>query len=158
MILTHPAHQSLIATIFPSSGMYLMSLTNLHSAPPPLTFPSTPTLQAYSTRFNKGTKYLANNAFSMATKPDLAMYYHRAAFSSVLTTFITASTMEISPHGRDLQQRSYQRIYQKALQQKKSMTRLLEKTSGQPDLMIHPKQQSLEPKPSTLLWPNPMIY
>ena len=65
-------------------------MTNPHSAPPSLTFPTTPTLQACSTRFNKGAKYLANNAFSMATKPDLAMYYHRAAFSSIRTTFITA--------------------------------------------------------------------
>ena len=70
--------------------MYLMSLTDPHSAPPPLTVPSMPTLQACSTRFNKGANYLANNAFSMATKPDLAMYYHRAAFSPVPTTFITA--------------------------------------------------------------------
>ena len=31
-----------------------------------------------------------NNAFAMATKPDLAMYYHRAAFSPVPTKFITA--------------------------------------------------------------------
>ena len=35
MILTHPAHQSLVITICTSSGMYLISLTNLHSAPPP---------------------------------------------------------------------------------------------------------------------------
>ena len=67
-----------------------MSSTNPHSSPPSLTLPSMPTLQACSTRFNKGTNYLANNAFSMATKLDLAMYYHRAAFSPVLTTFITA--------------------------------------------------------------------
>ena len=46
MILTHPAHQSLIATRCPSSGIYLMSLTNPHSAPPSLTSPSMPTLQA----------------------------------------------------------------------------------------------------------------
>ena len=90
MILTHLAHQSLIATRCPSSGIYLMYLTNPHSAPPPLTFTGTPTLQAFSTRFNKVTNYLANNAFSMATKPDLAMYYHRTAFSPVPTTFITA--------------------------------------------------------------------
>ena len=40
MMLTHPAHQSLCATIYPSSGMYLMYLTNPHSAPPPLTGPA----------------------------------------------------------------------------------------------------------------------
>ena len=45
---------------------------------------------ACSTRFNKGTNYVVNNAFAMATKPDLAMYYHRAAFSPVPTTFISA--------------------------------------------------------------------
>ena len=90
MILTHTAHQSIIATICPSSGMYLMSLTNPYSAPPSLTFPIMSTLQACSTIFNKGTNYLANNASSMATKPDLVMYYHCAAFSPVPTTFITA--------------------------------------------------------------------
>ena len=90
MILTHPAHQSLCATRCPSSGMYLMSLTNPHSAPPPLTFPSMPTLKSCSTRFNKGTNYLANNDLSMSTKPDLAMYYHHADFPPVPTTFITA--------------------------------------------------------------------
>ena len=70
--------------------MYVMSLTNSHSAPPPLTVHSIPTLQACSTRFNKGTNYLANNAFAMATKPDLAMYYHCAAFPPIPTTFISA--------------------------------------------------------------------
>ena len=90
MILNHPSHQILIATRCPSSGMYLLSLTNPHSAPPSLTFPSTPTLQACSTRFIKDTQYLANNAFSMATKPDLAMYYHHSLFCPVPSTFITA--------------------------------------------------------------------
>ena len=79
MMLTHPNHKNLCAARCPSSGMYLMSLTNPHSAPPPLNVPSRPKLQACSTRFNKGTNYLVNNAFAMATKPDLAMYYHRAA-------------------------------------------------------------------------------
>ena len=41
-------------------------------------------------KFNKGTKYLANNAFAMVTKPDLAMYYHCTAFSPVPTKFISA--------------------------------------------------------------------
>ena len=90
MMLTHPDHKNLGAARCPSSGMYLMSLTNPHSTPPPLTVPSMPTLQACSTIFNKGTNYLANNAFYMATKPDLAMYYHRADFSPVPTTFISA--------------------------------------------------------------------
>ena len=67
-----------------------MSLFNPHSAPLTLTVPSMPTLQACSTRFNKGTNYVANNAFVMATKPDRAMYYHRAAFSPVPSTFISA--------------------------------------------------------------------
>ena len=89
MILTHPTHQRLIATRCPSSGMYLLSLTNPHSAPRSLTFPSTPTLQACCTIFIKDTQYLANNAFSMATNPDLAMYYHRAVFCPVPITFIT---------------------------------------------------------------------
>ena len=44
MIFVHPDHQRLIATRCPSSGMYLLSLTNPNSAPPSLTFPSTPTL------------------------------------------------------------------------------------------------------------------
>ena len=70
--------------------MYLMSLINPHSVPPTLTVPSMPTVQACSTGFNKGTNYLVNNAFAMATKPDLAMYNHRAAFSPVPTIFISA--------------------------------------------------------------------
>ena len=49
-----------------------------------------PVVWACSTRFNKGTNYVVKNAFAMATKPDLAMYYHRAAFSPVPTTFISA--------------------------------------------------------------------
>ena len=89
MMLTHTKHKNLCAARCPSSGMYLMSLINPHSAPTPLTVPSIPTLQACSTRFNKGTNYLENNAFAMATKPDLTMYYHRAAFSPVPTTFIS---------------------------------------------------------------------
>ena len=90
MMITHPNHKNLCAARCPSSGMYLMSLINPHSAPPPLTVPSMPTLQACSTRFNKGTNYLVNNAFAMATNPYLAMYYHRAAFYLVPTTFISA--------------------------------------------------------------------
>ena len=90
MMLTHPNHNKLCAARCPSSGMYLMSLINPHSAPLNLTVPSMPTLQACSTRFNKGTNYVVNNAFAMATNPDLAMYYHRAAFSPVPTTFISA--------------------------------------------------------------------
>ena len=74
MMLTHPNHKNLCAARCPSSGMYLMYLINPHSSPPPLTAPSIPTLQACSTRFNKGTNYLVNNAFAMATKQDLAMY------------------------------------------------------------------------------------
>ena len=70
--------------------MYLLYLTNPHSAPPPLTIPSMPTLQACSTRSTSYTTYLANNAISMATKPDLAIYYHRSAFCPVPSTFITA--------------------------------------------------------------------
>ena len=70
--------------------MYLMYLINSHSAPLTPTVPSMPTIQACYTSFNKGTNYVANNAFAMATKPDLAMYYHRAAFSPVLSTFISA--------------------------------------------------------------------
>ena len=90
MMLTHPNHKNVCAARCPSSGMYLMSLINPHSAPPPHTVPIMPTLQACSTRFNKGTNYVVNNAFAMATKPDLAMYYHRAAFYPVPTTFISA--------------------------------------------------------------------
>ena len=90
MMLTHPNHKNLCAARCPSSGMYLMSLINPHFAPPTPTVPSMPTLQAWSTRFNKGTNYVVKNAFAMSTKPDLAMYYHRAAFSPVPTTFVSA--------------------------------------------------------------------
>ena len=90
MMLTRPDHKNLCATRYPSSGMYLMYLTNPYSSPPPLTVPIITTLQACSTRFNKGTKYLANNAFAMVTKPDLGMYYHCTAFSPDPTKFISA--------------------------------------------------------------------
>ena len=46
MMLTHPNHKNLCAARCPSSGMYLMSLINPHSAPHTLTVPSMPTLQA----------------------------------------------------------------------------------------------------------------
>ena len=104
MMLIHPNHKKLRAARCPSSGMYLMSLTNPHSDQPPLTVPSMPTIQACSTRFNKGTNYLVNNAFAMATNPDLAMYYHRAAFPRSLLHLFQQSTMGISQHGQDLQQ------------------------------------------------------
>ena len=84
------AHKFLCTDRCLSSSMYLMSLINPHYTPPTPTVPSMPTLQACSTRFNKGTNYVVNNAFAMATKPDLAMDYHRAAFSPVPTTFISA--------------------------------------------------------------------
>ena len=61
-----------------------------YSTPPSLTFPSTPKFQACSTRFSQDTIYLANNEFSMATKPDLAIYYHRATFCPVPSNFIAA--------------------------------------------------------------------
>ena len=97
MMLTHSNHKNLCAARCPSSGMYLMSLIKPHSAPPPLTVPSMPTLQACSTRFNKVTNYLVNNVFAMATKPDLTMYYHCAAFSPVPTTFISVAPPTSSP-------------------------------------------------------------
>ena len=90
MMLTHPNHKNLCAARCPSSGMYLMYLINPHSTLPPFTVPSMTTIQACSTRFKKSTNYLVNNAFAMATNPDLAMYYHRAAFSPVPTTSISA--------------------------------------------------------------------
>ena len=70
--------------------MYLLSLTNPHSAPPSLTFTSMQKFQACSKRLTRDTTYLANNAFSKATKIDLAIYYHRSAFCPVTSTFITA--------------------------------------------------------------------
>ena len=65
MMLTHPNHKTLCAARCPSSGMYLMSLINPHSAPSTPTVPSMPTLQACSTRFNKGKNYVVNNACSV---------------------------------------------------------------------------------------------
>ena len=90
MMLTHPYHQILCETRCPSSGMYLMSLTNPHSAPLPLTVPSMPTLQACSTIFKQGHQLLSKQRLLHGQNPDLTMYYHRAAFSPVPTTFITA--------------------------------------------------------------------
>ena len=158
MILTHPSHQSLIAARCPSSGMYLMSLTTLLSSPPSLTFPSTPTLQVCSTRFNKGTNYLANNAFSMATKPDLAMYYHSAAFSPVPTTFIIAINNGNFSTWPGLTSYLISKNLPKSLATAKGHDKLARKTSGQPDTKIQPQtSQSLEPKPYTLLWSNQVI-
>ena len=153
MILTHPAHQSLIATRCPSSGMYLMYLTNPHSTPPYLTFPSMPTLQACSTIFNKGTNYLANNAFSMATNPDLAMYYHRAAFSLFPTTFITEINNGNFSTWPGLTADLISKYLPKILATAKGHDKLARKTSSQPDPKIQPQtSQSLETKPYTLMW------
>ena len=41
-------------------------------------------------KVQQGHQLLRKNAFAMATKPDIAMYYHRAAFSPVPNTFISA--------------------------------------------------------------------
>ena len=90
MILKHPLHKDLITTRCFSSSMYLLSLTDPHSALPTLVQSSCPTHLTCSTRSSHPSSYLANNAFSMATKPDLAMYYHRAAFCPVPSTFISA--------------------------------------------------------------------
>ena len=169
MILTHPYHQRLIATICTSSGMYLLSLTNLHSVPSSHTFPSTPTLQACSTRFNKGTKYLANTAFSMATKPDLAMYYHRAVFLPSPEYIYYSNQQQKFLHiARPYSRADRKSPYKKPLQQEEVMSSLPGKTSGQPALkiqlqtsqlpLIYPKQQSLRPKLSTLLWSNQVIF
>ena len=70
--------------------MYLLSLTDPHSAPPFLTSPSTPKFQTCSTRVTQDTIHLVNNVFSMTTKSDLAIYYHRTAFFPVPSTFIAA--------------------------------------------------------------------
>ena len=153
MILTPPAHQSLLATRCSSSGMYLMSLTNPHSALPPLTFPIMLTLQACSTRFKKGTKCLANNAFYMATKPDLAMYYHLAAFSAVPTTFITAINNVNFSTWPGLTAELITKNLPKSLATSKVHDKLDRKTSGKPDPKIQPQtSRSLEPKPYTSLW------
>ena len=139
MILIHPFHQRLIATRCPSSGMYLLSLTNPHSAPPHLTFLSTPTLQACSTRFNKGTKKLANTAFSMATKPDLAMYYHRAVFLTSPEYIYYSNQQQKFLHiARPYSRADRKAPYKKPLQQEKVIPSLPEKTSGQPALKIQP--------------------
>lgn len=84
LILTHSHHKDLIATRCPSSGMYLLSLTAPHSALP---VPARPPCSARST---DSDSFLSNNAFSMTTKPDLAIFYHRAVFSPVPSTFIAA--------------------------------------------------------------------
>ena len=94
MMLTHPNHKKLRR-----SQMSIIShVPHVFDQPAlrsdTLTVPSMPTLQACSTRFKKDTNYVVNNAFAMATKPDLAMYYHRAAFLPVPTTFISAINKE----------------------------------------------------------------
>ena len=92
MILSHPLHQKLIARRCPSSGMYLLSLTDPHTLPSPHQHvpSSLSNFKSCSARHAPVTSILANNAFAMSTKPDLAMYYHRAAFCPVPSTFIKA--------------------------------------------------------------------
>ena len=67
--------------------MYLLDLENPHSPPPPSTLPSMSRFLACSTSC---APHLSNSAFAMKTKPDLAVYYHRAAFCPVPSTFISA--------------------------------------------------------------------
>ena len=90
LMLTHPLHQDLIAKRCFSSGMYLLSLTNPHSALPTINQSSCHFHHANSTRLSQPSSHSVNNAYSMTTKPDLAMYYYRADFSPVPSTFISA--------------------------------------------------------------------
>ena len=153
MMLTHPDHKNLCAARCPSSGMYLMSLINPHSAPPPLTVPSRPTLQACSTRFIKGTNYLVNNAFAMATNPDLAMYYQRAAFSPVPNTIILEINNGNFSTCPELTAELISKHLPKSLATAKGHNKLAKKMEGQPDPKIQPKTyRSLEPRPSNSRW------
>ena len=89
----------------------------------------------------------------MATKPDLTIYYHRAAFSPVPTKFITAINNGNFSTWPGLTAELISKHLPKILATAKGYNKLARKTSGQPNPKIQPQtSQSLEPKPYTLLW------
>ena len=92
ILLTHPDYKPLLAIRESASGMYLLNLkyphpptSFLHSSEHPLSLKNFSHLAPLPTLPD-----FVNNAHSMTTKTDLAMYYHRAMFSPVPATFITA--------------------------------------------------------------------
>ena len=104
MMLTHPNHKKLCAARCPSSGMYLMSLINPHSAPLTPTVPSMPTLQACSTRFNKGTNSVVTTLSTWPQSQILQCITTGPPFPRSLLHLFQQSTKEVSLHGRALQQ------------------------------------------------------
>ena len=86
--LHHPKHKTLFSFRCPTSGMYIMNLKCPHQ--PIQATTSVPTDYPTQVPTALQTTSLSNNVFSMTTKADLAIYYHRAAWSPVPATFITA--------------------------------------------------------------------
>ena len=123
--------------------MYLLSLPNPHSAPPSLMFPSTPKLQACFTRFAQDTAYLVNNAFSMAKKPDLAIYFHHSAFCPVPSTFIMEINKEKFSTWPGLTAELIAKHLPKILAAAKGHAKLARKTLGQPVRKIQPQTSQL---------------
>ena len=124
--------------------MYLLSLTNPHSAPPSLTFTSMQKFQACSKRLTRDTTYLANNAFSKATKIDLAIYYHRSAFCPVTSTFITAINNGNLSTWPGLTAELISKHLPKSLATEKGHAKLAQKTLGQ-----HARQRRPQIQPQT---------
>ena len=86
--LHHPKHKTLFSFRCPNSGMYILNLKCPHHP-----IQATPNVSSnYPIQVPTALKNtsLSNNVFSMTTKADLAIYYHRAAWSPVPATFITA--------------------------------------------------------------------
>ena len=86
MILNHPVHQSLCATRCPSSGMYLISLTNPHSTPPSIRAPTT-----YQTTSSPWPQSQISQCIITAT-----------LFPQSQLHLLQQSTMVISQHCQDL--------------------------------------------------------
>ena len=88
LILHHPKHKDLFAFRCPNSGMYILNLKCPHNSTQAFNNFSSDCPLQLSNSLQDAT--VTNNVFSMTTKADLAIYYHRAAWSPVPATFITA--------------------------------------------------------------------
>ena len=86
LCLHHPKHQDLFSFRFPNSGMYILNLKCPHNPTQAFNNFSSDCLLQLNNSLQDAT--MTNNDFSMTTKANLAIYYHRAAWSPVLATFI----------------------------------------------------------------------
>ena len=94
ILLTHPDYKPLLAIRESASGMYLLNLKQPH---PPSKFQHSPDHPISLNFFANLTPLprlpdFVNNAHSMTTKSDLAIYYRHALFSPVFATLIKATS------------------------------------------------------------------